>query len=187
MSRCLSEETLLLLYEGEGTREDRAHLIRCQVCTIRYKQFGKDLTLLGRALRDPPPPSRSVMVRERQVPVLHWVPVTIAGAMVMLLLWSHGQDLEFSQLPPQARAPLAVTTTSEIDDEELALFLTKTVGPAIFSTADFGMKGLPQRANNLSYLQAALNGGWPNERCKEEQTKECDSDPFALLFESEAD
>jgi hypothetical protein len=113
------------------------------------------------------------------------MPVALAGAVAALLLWSYRQDREFPQAPPQARAPLAVTTTSTIDDEELARFLTQAVGPAIFSTADFGVKELPHQASTLSYLQAALNGGWPNERCEGEQTKECDSDPFALFFDRE--
>lgn len=182
MSRCLSEETLLLLYEGEGTREDRAHLTRCQVCTIRYERLGKDLKLLGQVLRDPPPP-RSVVVREQRFPVWRWVPIAVAGATAVVLLWSQGQYLELPQAPLPTTSPPSVIATSEVSDEDLTRFLTKTVGPAIFSTADFGMKDLPKRATNLSYLQAALDGEWPNERCGGERTKECDSDPFALLFD----
>ena len=180
MSRCLSEETLLLLSEGEGTREDRAHLTKCQVCTIRYQRLGKDLTLLGQVLREPPP--RPVVFRERRFPALRWVPVAVAGVTIVVLLWGRGQWSELSQAPPTIPPP-SPTAADEIQDEDLARFLAKAVGPAIFSTADLGVKDLPQRATSLSYLQAALDGGWPNERCEEGRTKDCDSDPFAQLFD----
>jgi hypothetical protein len=49
------------------------------------------------------------------------------------------------------------------------------------------VKDLPQRATSLSYLQAALDGGWPNERCEERSTKDFDSDTFAQLFDEEED
>jgi hypothetical protein len=49
------------------------------------------------------------------------------------------------------------------------------------------VKDLPQRATSLSYLQAAPDGGWPNERCEEGRTKDFDSDTFAQLFDQEED
>ena len=69
----------------------------------------------------------------------------------------------------------------------LKKFSSNSCGPAIFSAADLGVKDLPQRATSLSYLQAALDGGWPNERCEERSTKDFDSDTFAQLFDEEED
>jgi len=49
------------------------------------------------------------------------------------------------------------------------------------------VKDLPQRATSFAYLQAALDGGWPNERCEEGCTKDFDSDTFVQLFDKEED
>lgn len=184
MKTCLSEESLLLLYEGEGSCDEQTHLAKCQICTIRYERLGKDLKLLGQVLREPPP--QTVEIRERRSPMLRWVPVAMAGAAAALLLsWSLDQVPEMTHLPVPTRPHPAPTSADEVQDEELARFLTKVVGPAIFSTTDFVVASVPQRATNLAYLKAALDGGWPLDRCEEDRPQQCDGDPFALLFDQD--
>jgi Spy/CpxP family protein refolding chaperone len=51
MSRCLSEEILLLLYEGKGTREDRFHLTKYHVNHQEsLETFFRDLQVANAAL-----------------------------------------------------------------------------------------------------------------------------------------
>lgn len=181
MKSCLSEETLLLLHEGEGSRADRAHLAKCQVCTIRYERLVKDLKLLGQVLRELPP--QAVKIREHKSLTLRWVSVVTAAAAAALLLWSLGPFPELKRLSLLTWPPSAPTTERKVDDEELARFVTKVVSPAIFSTTDLTVTSLPKRATNVAYLQAALDGAWPVERCEGGRTQNCDNDPFALLFD----
>src|SRR5262245_20620044 len=42
MSRCLTEYVLLMLYTGEGTERDFAHLSVCQGCSRRYQDLARD-------------------------------------------------------------------------------------------------------------------------------------------------
>lgn len=184
MNPCLSEETLVLLHGGEGSRAERAHLAKCQVCTMRYGRLVRDLTLLGQVLREVPP--QTVESHERRSPMPRWVTVATAGATAALLLWwGLGQFPELARVPLPPMSRPAPIPGAEVHDEELARFLTKVVGPAIFSTTDFAVTSLPKRATNLAYLQAALDGAWPVERCEEDGTRKCDNDPFALLFDQE--
>jgi len=183
MNRCLSEETLWQLYEGSGSREERAHVAKCQVCTIRYERLAKDLTLLGRVLRESPP--QPAQVHGYRFPTLKWAPIALAGAAAVILLWNHLQLPELLQLSWQTPSPPAQTVGQPVDEAELARFFAKTVGPAIFATADFGSKPLPKHATSLSYLQAALNGDWPTERCEGDRSHPCESDPLALVLDQD--
>jgi len=181
MKSCLSEETLLLLHEGESSRDDRAHLAKCQVCTIRYDRLVKDLQLLGQVLRELPP--QAVKIRAHKSLTLRWISVGTAGAAIALLLWSLGPFPGLNRLPLPTWHPSASTVEGKVDDEELARFVTKVVSPAIFSTTDLTATSLPKRATNVAYLQAALDGAWPVERCEGDRTQKCDNDPFTLLFD----
>lgn len=53
MSRCLEEETLILLYYGEGTDADRRHLATCLPCAARSHRLVQELETIGTALRQP--------------------------------------------------------------------------------------------------------------------------------------
>lgn len=183
MNPCLSEETLLLLHEGEGSRDERAHLAKCQVCTIRYERLVKDLKLLGQVLREQPP--QTVKVREPRNLTMRWVAVATAGTAAAVVWWSLGQIFEVARLSLPTWPRPVPTSAGEVNDEDLARFVTKVVGPAIFSTTDLTVTSLPKRATNLAYLQAALDGAWPVERCAGSRTQKCDNDPFALLFDQE--
>ena len=106
----------------------------------------------------------------------------------MVLLLSHLQLPKLLQLSWQAPPSLSWTVGQPVDEEELARFFTKAIGPAIFATADFGTKPLPKQATSLSYLQAALDGDWPAERCGgNDRSRPCDSDPLALLLDENED
>ena len=183
MNRCVSEETLWQLYEGEGSREERAHLAKCQVCTIRYERLAKDITLLGQVLRESPP--QTVAIKKHRSPVIRWVPIALAGATAVVLLWSQWQLPELPQLPrPKASTPSQIAAQA-VDEKELAHFFTAVIGPAIFATADLGIRPLPKRATTGAYLQAALDGEWPHERCEGDRTQTCDSDPLAFLSDQD--
>ncbi|MGE0826024.1 MAG: hypothetical protein AB7G75_24280 [Candidatus Binatia bacterium] len=181
MKQCLSEETLLLLYEGSGTPADRGHALRCQICTLRYERLAADLKLLSQVLREPPPKPKPVTIVAWRPPSWRWIPVAVAGAAVLLILWAQW-DLESSGLHQGTQPPPSVVA-AKVSDEELARFFAGVVRPALASVADLGTAQLPEHPTNLSYLQAALDGGWPREHCKRERQPGCDDDSFALLFD----
>jgi len=56
MSRCLTEQMLMLLQAGEGSAEERAHLRACPRCAARYRALEDDLGVIADALRAGPPP-----------------------------------------------------------------------------------------------------------------------------------
>lgn len=65
------------------------------------------------------------------------------------------------------------------------LRVSKVVGPAVFTTMELGVRELPKHASSLAYLRAALDGGWPQERCEGEQTQGCNNDSLTMLFDEE--
>ena len=56
MKNCLNEKTLLLLHDGEGSAEERAHLESCLNCARRYRQLTDDIKDVVSILKQPPPP-----------------------------------------------------------------------------------------------------------------------------------
>jgi len=84
MSRCLKGQTLLLLYEGEGTRDQQTHLKECEDCSKRYEKLGRDLTAISRVLREQPPPQ--AVVHHFRPFVVRWLPGA-ALAMTLVLVW----------------------------------------------------------------------------------------------------
>jgi anti-sigma factor RsiW len=56
MNRCLKDQMLLLLHDGEGTGAERAHLTECEACARRYRQLESDLKTVTQALRQAPLP-----------------------------------------------------------------------------------------------------------------------------------
>jgi hypothetical protein len=92
MSRCLRDQTLLWLAEGEGTHAQRVHLETCAACTIRYQRLVDDLKVLRRVLRGAPLPQ--AMRRRRRTFHPRWLPVAaalalaLAGLMGGLEMWN---------------------------------------------------------------------------------------------------
>lgn len=170
MNHHLPDEQLWLLSEGGGTSEDRRHLEECNACTVRYQQLVRDLEVLAGVLQEPPPvqaapqPQRALHIR--------WVPAVVVMTATLLLVW--GQDW--------LRELASPGSTTGVRREEIA-FLTKEIPLALFATAELNPGRLPARATNFSYLQAALDGGWPTEPCDPSRTPDCEPDLFARLLE----
>jgi hypothetical protein len=79
MRDCLNEKTLLLLYDGEGSPEDREHVDSCLNCARRYRQLGDDLKHIVSALKQAPPRKLAVAAAPRR-----WVRWSMAAAAVGL-------------------------------------------------------------------------------------------------------
>src|SRR2546428_8311751 len=58
MSRCLTEQMLMLLQAGEGSAEERAHLRACPRCAARHGALEDALGVIADALRAGPRPGR---------------------------------------------------------------------------------------------------------------------------------
>lgn len=176
MSRCLRDQMLLLLSEGEGTSVHRAHLETCAACTTRYQQLVRDLEMIGQVLREAPPlqraqdrPAQAIPHRPRSLP-LRWLPVAAALAVALVWggLWVRGPSMPVSQAPARSEAVL--------------LFLEE-VSTTLFSTVDASAAVIPAPVSDLAYLQAALGGEWPCEGQEPFFSPGCNNNPFPLLFE----
>ena len=99
MNRCLSDRTLLLIDDGEGSSVQRTHLQECAACAARYRQLGRDLEAISQVLREEPPP-QTASHRSRPF-ALRWLPGTAALAAALLLVW-----VGVGLWSPSARLPL---------------------------------------------------------------------------------
>jgi hypothetical protein len=77
MKNCLSEKTLLLLHDGEGSLAERAHLESCLNCARRYRLLVDDIKEVVTILKQPPPTRAS-----RKPLVDSWVRWSLAAALV---------------------------------------------------------------------------------------------------------
>ena len=77
MSRCLTDQTLILLQAGEGSAEEHAHLRACPSCAARRRALAEDLAVIADALRAGPPPAAAH-------PRLRWRAVGALAASVVL-------------------------------------------------------------------------------------------------------
>lgn len=77
MKNCLNEKTLLLLHDGEGSAEERAHMEICLNCARRYRQLTDDIRDVISVLRQAPPPIT------RKAPVYSGLRWSLAAAVVM--------------------------------------------------------------------------------------------------------
>jgi hypothetical protein len=178
MKRCVAEKRLLVISEGRGTIPERSHVKGCESCTERLQYLTADLAVIVQVLREPPPLPQPVP--ERPSFRLGWVPVVAVGAAVLFLTWNPGWRPSFPGLPAPTPGP-----SVQVRDEDIAELLANDVVPALFATREFNNGTLPEDATNLSYLTAALDGGWPKARCSRGRTQGCDSDPLALFFEEQ--
>ncbi len=142
MTRCLKDQTLLLLYEGEGTDLERAHLKTCWACAKRHRTLARELEVIGRVLREEPP-LRSFYHRPRPFYV-RWAPVTSTLA-VMLALFLGG-------IWRRSMAPTPFPEKSH--GEEVWQFLGE-VSNAVFSPVnDIGEPS--SSSDTFTYLREAL-------------------------------
>lgn len=176
MSRCLGEKALWAVHEGEGSQKERAHARNCARCAARLQQLGGDLRVLSQVLCEAPPVPASAPVRRPLV--WRWVAfAAVAGAASLALLWNGALTLD----PSARKAPQAAF----MRQEEAVDILEKEVYSALFTNVDLDMIALPARVSTLTYVQAALDGGWPCEPATLLKRATCDQRPFFLLFEDQ--
>jgi hypothetical protein len=84
MMQCLKERTLLSLYEGKGTTDERSHLGECKTCSERYRRLGRDLQTISQTLREEPPKTVSRSFRPFAV---RWFPAAAALALALVVVW----------------------------------------------------------------------------------------------------
>ena len=77
MKNCLSERTLLLVHDGEGSVAERAHLESCLNCARRYRLLVDDIKEVVTILKQPPPAYAS-----RGPRMYSWVRWSLAAGMV---------------------------------------------------------------------------------------------------------
>src|SRR5262245_2599411 len=79
MKNCLSEKSLLLLHQGEGSVAERAHLESCLDCARRYRQLVDDIKEVVTILKQPP------TTHAVRVPRMYaWVRWSLAAAVVAI-------------------------------------------------------------------------------------------------------
>jgi hypothetical protein len=95
MTRCLTEEELVSLYEGEGPGAHRDHLDACLPCTARYGRLRSDLQVVGRVLAGERPSISGR--RPRIVSPRWWMPAAAAAVAALFvgseLVTSSGRSL----------------------------------------------------------------------------------------------
>jgi hypothetical protein len=125
---------------GEGTADERAHVRECARCAARCAGLTDDLGLLRQALLVEPPPTVARATRAG------WLPVgaAMAAAALLALVWAAPWR------PPHAPQPVRVVQVAG---------LARDVSAALF--APVRPVAVVQPATDSTYLQAAINGGWP--------------------------
>jgi hypothetical protein len=61
-------------------------------------------------------------------------------------------------------------------------FFQKEVSPALFATVDLHLKEVPTAVSTFTYLEAAVEGGWPCEQHAPFLALTCDVPPFPFLL-----
>ncbi len=170
MKRCLREYTLVILYIGEGTQEERTHLASCEGCSQRYQHLAQDWQRLERSLRACPP--QRVWVRPSLPLTQRGLPIAAALAAMLLVVFASIRWW-------QPAAPVVATTTPQ---EEVMSFVETTVVPALFADETFPRVFPPTPVSNETYVQAALDGEWPCEQDTSTSTFSCGVHVFPLLI-----
>jgi hypothetical protein len=164
MSRCLGDRTLWLLFEGEASHEDRAHVVSCIICAARLQRFEQTLHCLQSVLTGPPP--EMALAQPRRVR-RRWMASAVALAAMVMLAWFG----VWWQQPLPSRS-------MGMRQESIWPFI-EGVSTAPFSTVEIGFG---TTADELDDLQAALAGEWPCEGPEVPSGLACDDDTFALLL-----
>jgi hypothetical protein len=169
MSRCVRDRALWRLSTGEGSREERAHVASCVVCTARLRRLEQDLIQLRSVLSGPPP---AALARSRPMRV-RWMASAATLAAMVVVAW-FGVWWQRPSLPPQTETRL------ETRQESIWPFL-EGVSATLFPTVAIGFTAPPDRLSELDDLQAALAGEWPCGEPAAFADVSCDDDTFALL------
>jgi hypothetical protein len=168
MNRCLGDRTLWLLSEGEGSREDRAHVASCAICAARLRRLEQDLGRLRSALSGPQPPQAAIArlrpVRKR------WMASAAALAAIVMFAW-------LGVWRQQPSPPLA----TEARQESIWPFI-EGVSAVLFPTGEVGFAATQDQLSDLDDMQAALAGEWPCEGPEALVNFACDDDTLALLL-----
>jgi hypothetical protein len=168
MSRCLGDRTLWLLSEGEGSREDRAHVASCVACSARLRRLKADLGCLTSVLRALPPQVAPTWPPPIRLP---WMTAAAMLAAMFMVVWV---GLWWQQ-------PSLPVLPMEVSQESIGAFID-VVSAALFATVDFGVTGAPDPLPDLDDLQAALAGHWPCDEQVVFGDVTCNDETFALLL-----
>jgi len=142
MRRCLRDRALFLLYEGEGTDVQRAHLETCEACAQRYQRLVDDLAVIRRTLREESLPR--VLYRAPQPSHLRWAPLVTVLTVTLIFVW--GGMWAWKLAPPFPRG--------QTPNEEIWQFLgdvSSATLPAVTNIED-----TPTRISDFVYLRHAL-------------------------------
>jgi hypothetical protein len=168
MSRCLVDRTLWRLSVGEGSREERTHVISCVVCAGRLRRLEQDLRHLQSVLAGPPPP-RLALVQARPIRP-RWTTAAATLAAMVVLAW-FGVWWQRPSPPPQLETP-----------QESIWPLIDGVFGALFPTVEIVFTATSGRLSDLDDLQAALVGEWPCEGPAGFANVDCDEDDTLALL-----
>jgi len=148
MIRCLEDETLFLLSEGEASEEQRSHLQGCQACTERYHEIERDLRLITQTLqREPPPlpvtaPRASIFFRS--------LPIAAGVLLAIALMWG------------ESRLRRPDSSSEQTLSGDLSQFLEQ-VSDALFDGGNIREVETSSSDSDLASLQVALG-----ENCSDE-------------------
>jgi hypothetical protein len=173
MSRCLRDEGLWVLHEGGGNDAQRVHVKECVKCAARLQQLGSDLRVLSQVLREAPPIAAVERARRGS---WRWAPLAAACAAAVFVVWN---GIVIDQRPTQT-----TTVASAQRDQEIIETLEHEVYDSLFTNEDIDLALMPRRVSTLTYVQAALDGGWPCERATLFKRAACDQRPFFLMGEN---
>lgn len=197
MTRCLHDYTLLMLYKGDGTDQQWSHLSTCLLCTVRYQHLVRDLEKIEEIL-EVAPPLRTVVSHQRSS-YQRWFPAVVALAATLVLTWGSVHWWQPSQTVVVAKAQPQPDKVSE--------FLQESVAPALFSPdalandnggdegdddgdddgddssdVESNVMKIPLPVSSSTYVQAALEGGWPCEQQGPFANINCEIHPFPFFI-----
>jgi hypothetical protein len=135
MNRCLSDQSLLECYTGEGKAGDLLHLENCLPCTARYRALGSDMALITQSLAAAPP-------ARRPRPFLRWRMALPAAAVALAFMV--GWSLRGVSMGPAGTRPVRVASNAAVHPIQLS---AAEMGPAASTSAIYA-----------GYVQDAFSG-----------------------------
>lgn len=135
MSPCLSERTLLLVHEGDGSASDRTHLRACLRCAAHYQRLVQDLQVIGEALRGAPPllavVRRPHILRRRTAAVAAALAAIVMFAGVEAWMWRESvswvrpqpKGTDADALPFLEQVSAVLSSTGDASDVAIAMLI----------------------------------------------------------------